>query len=133
MDRHPQASKPGHGADPVAGSAGHSGFTLIELLVVIAVIAILAAMLLPALNKAKIASDNAVCRNNLHQITLGLSMYVQDFGGYPSPMWGEIISHVSVPFAWGQTPWWLQLQPYVRDSLAPHWGWITSKVLHIHA
>ncbi len=116
MDRHPQASKPGHGADSVAGSAGHSGFTLIELLVVIAVIAILAAMLLPALNKAKIATDNAVCRNNLHQITLGLSMYVQDFGGYPSPDCGEFIDHVAVPFAWQQTPWWVQLQPYVRAS-----------------
>jgi prepilin-type N-terminal cleavage/methylation domain-containing protein/prepilin-type processing-associated H-X9-DG protein len=106
------------GQDTRAAAARADGlaFTLIELLVVIAVIAVLAAMLLPALSRARIAADSIACRNNLRQITLGLSMYAQDSRGYPGPTVGEVISNVPVPVASSQTKWYVGLQPYVGAS-----------------
>lgn len=54
------------------------GFTLIELLVVIAIIGMLAGFLLPALQSSRERGRQTNCKNNLHQLSIGVIMYNDD-------------------------------------------------------
>ena len=59
-----------------------SGFTLVELLVVIGIIALLIGMLMPALARARAASQKVVCAASLRQIGQGLQSYVSAHRGH---------------------------------------------------
>ncbi len=77
--------------NPTALTRHRNAFTLVELLVVIAIIAVLISLLLPTLKEARRTVRVVTCSSNLHQIGLGVSVYVTDNNGqYPTPAanWG---------------------------------------------
>ena len=87
------------------------GFTLIELLVVIAIIAILAALLFPIFHRGKEAARSAGCLNNLHQIGIGLQMYVADNA-----------NRLPVLLDWSSTDPANTNRPLINTVLSPHIG-----------
>lgn len=58
-----------------------AGFTLVELLVVIGIIGLLISILMPALGKARRASQAVVCQSNMRQMGLGVRMYAEAYKG----------------------------------------------------
>jgi prepilin-type N-terminal cleavage/methylation domain-containing protein/prepilin-type processing-associated H-X9-DG protein len=82
-------------------------FTLVELLVVIGIIALLISVLLPTLNKARRAAENAACLANLRQIGQATIMYKSETGRIPfffvlrNYPWQPV-----APGATGNTVWW---------------------------
>ena len=69
-------------------------FTLVELLVVIAIIGVLVGLLLPAVQAAREAARRAACKNNLHQLAVGLLNFESSNKHFPP---GALIPHLDKP------------------------------------
>ncbi len=88
---------------------------MVELLVTIAIIAVLASLLLPALSRAKFTAKNAICVNNLRQLSLALQSYTATHERFPL-----YEPHMSTMSDLRDKPWWEALE------LPRTWEWGTN-------
>lgn len=95
-----------------ARSRRNDAFTLIELLVVLGIVGVLMALLLPAMNLAKVRVQRAACLSNLRQIATASLGYVSDNSG-------EL--PVNLPLLAPRQPnpedWFLGYAGYPHDSM----------------
>lgn len=85
-------------------SEGRKAFTLIELLVVIAIVALLLSVIVPSLQQAKEKSRELGCRNNLRQLSMGLTFYAEDNDGYAMELMDVMGDY-----------WFHEIAPYLGD------------------
>jgi prepilin-type N-terminal cleavage/methylation domain-containing protein len=103
-----------------------SGFTLIELLVVIAIIGVLIALLLPAVQKVRIAAARMSSSNNLKQLGLGSQNFHDTFRELPYPGNHAAtsanlgVANVNIQ---GTGSWLYQIMPFVeQDNVYKSWN-----------
>jgi len=63
-----------------------AGFTLVELLTVVAIVALLIGILVPAVARARVIAKRAAVMAEHHSVGIGLDMFKNDFGYYPSSL-----------------------------------------------
>src|SRR5262249_44735330 len=91
------------------------GFTLVELLVVIAIIGILIALLLPAVQAARIAALRTSYKNNIKQLGLACMNYLSARKKFPVGLSGPSVTSAGG----GQKVWtnvMVELLPFIEQA-----------------
>ncbi|MCE3016928.1 MAG: DUF1559 domain-containing protein [Pirellula sp.] len=92
-------------------------FTLVELLVVIAIIGVLVGLLLPAIQSARESARAMQCKNNLHQIALGVEMFHDAQRSYPPARYQPRPGDADAFNCGGkETTWLVRIMPYLEAS-----------------
>lgn len=87
------------------------GFTLVELLVVIGILVLLMALLVPAVQKVRAASDRLSCASNLKQLGIALHHFHLDYHHFPPGLVSD-----SDDLADGESTGFTQLLPYFEQD-----------------
>ena len=97
-------------------------FTLIELLVVIAIIALLMAILVPALEAARLRAQDLLCTSNLRQVGLGVLLYLEDNDGVTADAsvtnrfrWFDPVTGKLMPTNDRETYWGVAYIDYIKN------------------
>jgi len=102
------------------------GFTLIELLVVIAIIAVLIGLLLPAVQKVRMAAWTVGCRNNMKQVGIACHHYLQDKGTFPRGWYTTTTATTAIDgIPQGARQLFVDILPYFEQN-AVHSRWNTA-------